>query len=155
MCIRDSSLIYFAPLVEHLNSQCNVYSIDSSESTNWNTLEAYASSIAEHIVSIQPTGPWLIGGVCYGNHIALEVCSQLPHQPGSISDLLLVDSGAPLNGPGWDFYQDHKIRKKKALRENALKYILNSCKTRGNKQLRRLRGAVSYTHLTLPTICSV
>ena len=134
------SLIYFAPLVEHLNSQCNVYSIDSSESTNWNTLEAYASSIAEHIVSIQPTGPWLIGGVCYGNHIALEVCSQLPHQPGSISDLLLVDSGAPLNGPGWDFYQDHKIRKKKALRENALKYILNSCKTRGNKQLRRLRG---------------
>ena len=143
------SLIYFAPLVEHLDSQCNVYSVDSSESTNWNTLEAYASFIVEHIVSIQPTGPWLIGGACFGNHIALEVCAQLPQQSASSTDLFLIDSRAPLNGPGWKYDHHFKLQQLKARRNNPLKFYFNSLqreykndrwKALGMRQQRRLRG---------------
>ena len=149
------SLVYFKPLTEFLNPRFNVYSIDSYESIHWDSIETYAGFIAKSMISIQPSGPWLIVGACFGNHIVLEIAAQLPPQPqkpASESHLYLIDSSPPLNGPGWscDAYKEiarMNSRKKNTLaiywRKLVQNYQLDRFKSLAHRQKRRLIGLVN------------
>ena len=55
-------------------------------------LEELASYYLESIREIQPCGPYLLGGQCFGGLIALEVTQQLRRQGEKTDRLLLIDT---------------------------------------------------------------
>jgi len=93
--------IYFSGLVSKLPKSINAYSFDPVTALEYASIECIAEHYAEEIMKIQAHGPWVIGGVCFGNHLALATANALEKVTGDTSTLLLVDSDAPFNGPSW------------------------------------------------------
>jgi amino acid adenylation domain-containing protein len=59
------------------------------------TIEEMAAHYLEEIRSVQPKGPYLIGGLCFGGKVAFEMAQQLRAQHEEIALLALIDSYAP------------------------------------------------------------
>lgn len=87
--------------VTEVPSNISVYSFDTSTSLKHDTLEKLCSEFVEHVMNVQPKGPWVIVGLCLGSVLAFEMASQLKTRTGFESDLFLVDGNPPLSGPGW------------------------------------------------------
>ncbi|MFN1834854.1 amino acid adenylation domain-containing protein [Balneola sp. MJW-20] len=50
-----------------------------------------ASRFLEEIKTVQPEGPYMIGGYCFGSLIAIELSNQLRQQGDEISELIFLD----------------------------------------------------------------
>lgn len=59
------------------------------------TLEAMATTYAACIREVQPTGPYLISGYCFGSWVAVEIARQLRHAGHEVSALFLIDPQLP------------------------------------------------------------
>ncbi len=59
-------------------------------------IEAMAAHYIEEIRSLQPNGPYLLGGASFGGTVALEIAQQL-HQQGAEVSLLAIFDHAPHN----------------------------------------------------------
>lgn len=60
-----------------------------------NSLEEMAANCLKEIRTIQPNGPYFIGGHCFGGVIAFEIAQQLCTQGEKVALLALVDAFAP------------------------------------------------------------
>jgi amino acid adenylation domain-containing protein len=60
-----------------------------------NTVEKMARHYIIEIRSVQPNGPYLLGGLCFGGKVAFEMAQQLRAQQEEIALLALIDSYAP------------------------------------------------------------
>jgi amino acid adenylation domain-containing protein len=59
-------------------------------------VEARAARYVEEIRSMQPEGPYLLGGICLGGVVAFEIALQLVTQGAEVPLLALIEPGWPL-----------------------------------------------------------
>ncbi|MFE1744077.1 amino acid adenylation domain-containing protein [Coleofasciculus sp. H7-2] len=71
----------------------------NGKATFQSSVEEIASICIKEIRSIQPNGPYFIGGHCFGGTIAFEIAQQLKAQGEEVSILALVDAYAPKTVP--------------------------------------------------------
>jgi len=102
---------FFRKLVSVIPEPISVYSFDMAISVEHETLESLCSALVDEILVVQPKGPWVILAGCLGNILALEMSQQLKSRTGKESDLYLIDSNPPREGPGWK----HKRERKKGV----------------------------------------
>jgi thioesterase domain-containing protein len=103
------------------------------------TLEEMATAHLETLRSVQPEGPYLLGGWCNGGLIAYEMARQLRAQGQTVDLLVLMDADAP----AFRFKQerrliDHLISLLRLRKENQVDWFL---------QYRHLRLALYYWRL--------
>jgi thioesterase domain-containing protein len=60
------------------------------------TIEAMARRYLQEIRQVQPVGPYLVGGWCFGGAIAYEVASQLQAEGEELEGIFLIDTRAPI-----------------------------------------------------------
>lgn len=65
------------------------------------SVEEMANYYVEQICTLQPEGPYLIGGFCFGCMVALEIAQQLHRQGKEVALLALVGASRPDRGPTW------------------------------------------------------
>jgi amino acid adenylation domain-containing protein len=99
------SALRFNKLASLLSADRPIFSFDSlgldGLAEPHQTVEEMAAAYILELRLIQPTGPYLVGGMCYGAHVALEMAQQLQAGEQEVSLLLILDAGAPANGPTW------------------------------------------------------
>lgn len=97
-----STGLRFAHLARFLGQDQPIYGFDPGGLDERSELHATIEEMAAHFVSemrqLQSTGPYLIGGMCFGGHVAYEMAQQLGDD---VPVLLLLDAGQPANGPSW------------------------------------------------------
>ena len=59
------------------------------------TVEALAAACIKDIQTIQPSGPYILGGHCFGGAVAYEMASQLEAQGQTIASLIQIDAYCP------------------------------------------------------------
>ncbi len=59
------------------------------------TLENMASAYIEELRSVQPEGPYFLGGFCFGGLLALEVAQQLTAAGQKVASLILIQTTHP------------------------------------------------------------
>ncbi|MGD1805288.1 condensation domain-containing protein [Dapis sp. BLCC M126] len=60
-----------------------------------NTAESLAEACVKEIRMVQPQGPYLIGGHCFGGAVAFEIAQQLQAQGEDIASIILIDAYCP------------------------------------------------------------
>jgi amino acid adenylation domain-containing protein len=70
------------------------------------TVEKLAAHYMQELRSVQPQGPYLIGGYCFGGLITLEIAKQLRSQGQAVEQLILVNPslGEKSNGRARNLY---------------------------------------------------
>lgn len=104
-----SSALTFAPLSRHLGIEQPVYSFDplglnTEASSPHTTVEEMATHYLKEMCQLQPDGPYLLGGMCFGSHVALEMAQRLQAQGKQVTLLIVLDASAPASGPSWSHH---------------------------------------------------
>jgi amino acid adenylation domain-containing protein/non-ribosomal peptide synthase protein (TIGR01720 family) len=101
------NVIYFYELAQHLNmalAETNnlrpFYGLQAvgldGESEPYTTVEAMAAHYIESIKTVQPQGPYLLGGHSFGGYVAFEMAQQLMRAGQDVALLAILDAPAPL-----------------------------------------------------------
>jgi thioesterase domain-containing protein len=102
-----------------------------------------AAHYINEIQSLQPQGPYLMGGYCLGGNVALEMAQQL-HLQGQTVTLFILDSGfynwpPPTTDPPQERFPYHHIRRfnyhwqRNRLTDALLRYAVDNLKKAGQK----------------------
>src|SRR5262249_21310663 len=95
----EAELIVYAGLVRYLDSQQPFYGLRARGVDDLvdphETVEQMAAEHLAEIRSVQPHGPYFIGGGCAGGVVAFEIAQQLRTQGEPVAALILIDSGFP------------------------------------------------------------
>ncbi|NKB84638.1 hypothetical protein HED51_22355 [Ochrobactrum grignonense] len=91
-------MVYYYHLASHLSNEIGFYGLqafglDGSEPKT-NVVDA-AKAYIDHIKSIQPLGPYLLAGHCFGAWIAYEIANQLVLSGEQVERLFVIDAPAP------------------------------------------------------------
>ncbi|MCB9420437.1 MAG: amino acid adenylation domain-containing protein [Ardenticatenaceae bacterium] len=93
------SVLSFSELARHLGNDQPLYGLQpqgvEGDDPYHNCVEDMAAHYIKEIRTIQPEGPYLLGGHCAGNWVAFEMAQQLQAQGEEVSLLVLVDSEPP------------------------------------------------------------
>jgi amino acid adenylation domain-containing protein len=92
----------FARLTELLGNSQPVYSfnhpgLDGSQEPQ-SRMEDIAALYVSEMLAFQPQGPYLLGGMCFGVQVALEMAQQLKKQGIEPAMLIFLDPGDPQKG---------------------------------------------------------
>ncbi|NER80069.1 MAG: hypothetical protein F6K42_10890, partial [Leptolyngbya sp. SIO1D8] len=60
-----------------------------------NYIGALAACYVDEILSVQPQGPYFLGGYCFGGLVAFEMAQQLQTQGHEVAWLTIIDIGCP------------------------------------------------------------
>ncbi|WP_052055413.1 condensation domain-containing protein [Myxosarcina sp. GI1] len=89
----------FAPIVLHLGDDQPFYVPQAlgleGETEPHNSVEDMAAHYIKEIRAIQPEGPYLLGGRCFGGIVAFEMALQLSRQGQKVALLALIDGALP------------------------------------------------------------
>ncbi|MDJ0730539.1 MAG: amino acid adenylation domain-containing protein [Crocosphaera sp.] len=92
----DGETILYHTLAHHLHSDHRVYGLRPNGKVGCPLLQTTIKAIASHYIdqirTVQPQGPYLLGGFCLGGNIAFEMAEQLQRQGEEIALLFLIDS---------------------------------------------------------------
>ena len=92
-------VIAYAELARHLDPEQPFYGIKAQgldgTSKPRTRIESMASQYIEEIRRVQPEGPYLLGGMCFGGVVAFEIARQLHSEDHRIDLLVLLDSPCP------------------------------------------------------------
>ena len=93
------NVLYFYDLVRHLGSDQPFYALQAvgldGESDPLTRVEDMAAHYIEGIKSVQPQGPYLLGGHSFGGIVAFETAQQLQKQGHEVALLAILDMRAP------------------------------------------------------------
>ena len=78
--------------------------LDGSDVT-LTTVEALATACIEEMRMVQPQGPYLVGGHCFGGAVAFEIAQQLQAQGEDLLGLVLIDAYCPASLPDTQLVQ--------------------------------------------------
>ncbi|MDJ0567732.1 MAG: condensation domain-containing protein [Pleurocapsa sp. MO_192.B19] len=96
-----NSLLGFANLVHHLGADQPFYVPQplglEGETEPHERVEDMAAHYIKEIQTIQPVGPYYLGGRCFGGIVAFEMARQLSEQGEKVALLALIDGGMPPN----------------------------------------------------------
>ncbi len=91
--------IYLYTLAHHLGKEQPFYGLQSlgldGESKPHTRIEDMAADYIEAIQSVQPQGPYFLGGHSFGGMVAFEMANQLHKLGHEVALLALLDSGEP------------------------------------------------------------
>jgi aspartate racemase len=121
----EPELLVYAKLARYLDSQRPFYGLRARGVDELvephETVEQMAAEHVRAIRTIQPQGPYFIGGSCVGGVVALEIAQQLRVQGQPIGSLVLVDS----HFPTWQRMLRNRLRH---LWHNAVLAFLRRCR---------------------------
>lgn len=96
------NVIYLYSLARHLGFNQPFYGLQAwgldGESAALTKVEDMACQYIKVIQTLQPDGPYLLGGHSYGGLVAFEMARQLVHQGQEVNFLAILDTPAPLPG---------------------------------------------------------
>jgi amino acid adenylation domain-containing protein/non-ribosomal peptide synthase protein (TIGR01720 family) len=91
--------LYLYNLAHHLDRDRPFYALQSvgldGKSEPHSCIEDMAADYIQSIQSLQPQGPYLLGGHSFGGQVAFEMALQLQKMGQEVSLLAFLDSGAP------------------------------------------------------------
>jgi amino acid adenylation domain-containing protein len=97
------SVLYFYQLAHRLGQERPFYGLQGigldGECEPLDRAEAIAARYVEALQSVQPHGPYLLGGHCFGGLVAFEVAQQLQKQGETVRLVALLDVPAPHRAP--------------------------------------------------------
>ncbi len=95
----DGNVFHFSDLVRQLGSNQPFYGLQAfglePGTTPLSDFKNMAANYIKQIRYVQPKGPFIIGGLCAGGTIALEIAQQLRDSGDEVKLLILFDSLAP------------------------------------------------------------
>ena len=101
----------YLELAHHLGSEHSFYGLQplglDGKSPPLNRIEAIAAYYIQAIQTLQPHGPYFLGGWSFGGLVAFEMAQQLTQAGQQIRLLAILDTPAPFNKPS--FYQSLKF----------------------------------------------
>ena len=93
------NVLIYRSLVNQLGSDRSIYGLQSvgldGKQTPLTTIEAMATRYIKEIIRLQPKGPYLLGGLCFGGMVAFEMARQLNRQGREVALLALFDTFGP------------------------------------------------------------
>jgi thioesterase domain-containing protein len=78
--------------------ELDYYGTDGGQRPVLKTVLEKAADFIQEIRSIQPTGPYYLGGFCFGGLVAVEMARQLEKEGEQVALLFLIDPSVPMNG---------------------------------------------------------
>jgi len=94
-----------AALARHLGEDQPFYGLESAgrdgEQPPLTQIEAMAARYISEIQTVQPEGPYLLGGYSMGGVIAFEMAQQLQAEGREVALLAIFDSECPVRTSGW------------------------------------------------------
>jgi thioesterase domain-containing protein/acyl carrier protein len=103
-----STSLLFINMVRKLDHDQPVYGLDPvglyDNRPHLSTVEEMASYNIQEMQRIQPKGPYLIGGICFGVRVAYEMAQQIQRQGKEMGLLVVFDSSPPRLKPKVTFY---------------------------------------------------
>jgi len=104
-CVHPSggNVLCYAALAHHLGPQQTFYGLQSWGLSGVNfphtTIEDMATHYLNEMKTVQPHGPYFLGGWSMGSDIAFEIAQQIQMQREQVGLLALLDSRAPAPAP--------------------------------------------------------
>ncbi|AOX04306.1 hypothetical protein BJP34_14360 [Moorena producens PAL-8-15-08-1] len=96
------NVVYYSYLARYLSSDQPFYGLQAigldGESEPYTQVEDIAAHNIQEIQSVQPQGPYLLGGHSFGGKVAFEMALQLQKQGQEIALLAILDTTAPEPG---------------------------------------------------------
>ncbi len=93
------NVIYFSHLARYLGQDQPFYGLQAvgldGKSEPYTRVEDMAAHYIEVIQSVQPQGPYLLGGHSFGGAVAFEIAQQLQKQGQEVALLAILDNTAP------------------------------------------------------------
>lgn len=118
-----------------------------------------ASGYIEEIKSVQPEGPYRLGGFCFGGLVAYEMACQLHQRGETVSHLILLDTVNPLiephsasqqgSGTMSDRLRYHWERVKDTHGEHLGRWLLNRLKFEWRHRIEQLKRGIARTYQAL------
>ncbi|MEK8019856.1 MAG: alpha/beta fold hydrolase, partial [Candidatus Parabeggiatoa sp.] len=103
------NVLYYHQLARHLGEEQPFYGLQAvgldGETAPDTRIEDMAARYIKEIQTVQPQGPYLLGGHSFGSWVALEMAKQLRLKGQKIARLLIFDTTVPHNqaiGIDWD-----------------------------------------------------
>ncbi|HEV2427207.1 MAG TPA: AMP-binding protein, partial [Acidimicrobiales bacterium] len=97
----DGNVVGFGPLARRLGPDQPFYALQprglDGEADPHTSVESMAREYVDLIRSVQPAGPYLLGGRCFGAVVGYEVARLLERAGETVAVLVSIDSG----GPDW------------------------------------------------------
>jgi len=100
-------VLEYYPLASHLGKDQPVYALQArgldGNIVKGQTLQEIASAYLSEIQTLQPEGPYVLGGFCFGGLVALEAAQQLQAAGQKVSLVVMIQTthpGAPAFAPG-------------------------------------------------------
>ncbi|NEP13419.1 MAG: alpha/beta fold hydrolase, partial [Symploca sp. SIO2C1] len=94
------NVIYYSNLARYLSSDQPCYALQAvgldGESEPFTRIEDIAAYNIKEIQSIQPQGPYFLGGHSFGGKVACEMAQQLQKQGQQVALLAILDTNAPI-----------------------------------------------------------
>lgn len=94
------NVIYFYDLARYLDTDRPFYALQAlgldGKSKPQTKVEEMAAYYIEAIKTVQPQGPYLLGGHSFGGQVAFEIAQQLQKQGDKVDLVVILDSPAPL-----------------------------------------------------------
>ncbi|NES86858.1 MAG: amino acid adenylation domain-containing protein, partial [Moorea sp. SIO2B7] len=96
------NVVYYSYLARYISSEQPFYGLQAigldGESEPYTRVEDIAAHNIQEIQSVQPQGPYLLGGHSFGGKVALEMALQLQKQGQEVALLAILDTTAPEPG---------------------------------------------------------
>jgi hypothetical protein len=90
-----AGLFFYEKLARLLGPDQPSYGIIATDGQQPGTMEALAARYVGEIRAVQPTGPYYLGGYCFGGVLAHEVGRQLAAAGEEIAAVILLDAAPP------------------------------------------------------------
>ncbi|MCT7975647.1 AMP-binding protein [Laspinema olomoucense] len=95
----SGNVLLFGNLARHFDPDRPLYGLQSvgldGKQDPLHRVEDMANHYIKEIQSIQPKGPYLLGGRCFGGQVAFEMAQQLLNRGGKVLILTLIEAGNP------------------------------------------------------------
>ncbi|OKH43155.1 hypothetical protein NIES2101_31135 [Calothrix sp. HK-06] len=96
------NVLYFYHLARHLGTEQPFYGLQAlgldGESQPHTSVEDIAAYYIQAIQTVQPEGPYYLGGHSFGGQVAFEIAQQLQHLGHQVAKVAIFDTPAPLPG---------------------------------------------------------
>ncbi len=103
------NVLYYYQLAHHLGQDQPFYGLQAvgldGETAPETKVEDMAARYIQEIQTVQPQGPYLLGGHSFGSYVALEMAKQLQLKGHKVGRLAIFDTTVPFNQPigrDWD-----------------------------------------------------
>jgi thioesterase domain-containing protein/acyl carrier protein len=120
-----ANIVNFTNLERYLDPERPFYVLHPAgfdgEKTLPTTIEEFASHYLREIQTIQPQGPYLLGGYCMGAMVAFEMAHQLGEQGQIVLKLVMVEGINPFNVAEKTFHSQQKLKEEIEIRNDLIK----------------------------------